>query len=70
MSHNVVGAVGDLSLAHTKSVINTSAIHDKLHTHVVHLCKWLDAGSNQHVCEHRRVIADSTIFDDLLRCGS
>ena len=39
MLHNVVGAVGDRSLAHTKDVINTNAIHEKLHTHVVHLCR-------------------------------
>ena len=67
MSHNVVGAVGDRSLAHTKSVINTSAIHDKLHTHVVHLCRWLDTGSDQHARGHRRVSPDFAIFTDLLR---
>ena len=67
MLHNVVGAVGDRSLAHTKAVTNTSAMHDKLHTHVVHLCRWLDAGSDQHARGHRRVSADILIFADLLR---
>ena len=62
MSRNVVGVVGDRSLAHTKAVINTSAIHDKLHKHVVHLCRWLDAGGDQHVRGHRRVSADFVIF--------
>ena len=67
MLHNVVGAVGDRSLAHPKSEISTSAIHDKLHTHVVHLCRWLDAGSDQHARGHRRVSPDFAIFADLLR---
>ena len=62
MSHNVVGAVGDRSLAHTKAVINTSVIHDKLHKHVVHLGRWLDADGDQHVRGHRRVSADFSIF--------
>ena len=66
MSRIVVDAVGDRSLAHTKSAINTNAIHDKLHTHVVHLCRWLDAGSDQHVRRHRSVSTDFTIFADLL----
>ena len=62
MSHNVVVAIGDRSLAHTKAVINSSTMHDKLHTHVAHLCRWLDAGSDQYVCRHQRVSADFTIL--------
>ena len=62
MLYNVVVAVGDRSLAHTKAVINMNAMHDKLHTHVVHLCRWLDAGSDQHVRGQRRVSADCTNF--------
>ena len=65
MSHNVVDAVGDRSLAHTKSVINTSSMHDQLHTHVSHLCRWRDAGSAQHARGHRRVSANFMIFGEI-----
>ena len=65
MSLRVVDAVGDRSLAHTKYVINTSSMHDQLHTHVLHLCKWLDAGSAQDARGRRRVSANVMIFGEI-----
>ena len=65
MSRIVVDAVGDRSLAHTKSAINTSSMHDRLCTHVAHLCRWRGTSSDQHARGHRHVSADFMICADL-----
>lgn len=58
----VVDAVGNRSLAHIKFATNRSSTHDRLRTHVLHLCRWQDAGSNQHARGHQRVSVNFIIF--------
>ena len=65
MSLRVVDAVGDWSLAHTKSVVNTSSTQNELCTHVLHLCRWLAAGSAQQMRGHRSVSANFMIFGEI-----
>ena len=47
-----------VSCIHQVCGVNASSMHGQLHTHVFHLCRWLDAGSAQHARGRRRVSTD------------